>query len=362
MTENENSVVDPSVLFGGMPSAPAVAAAAPDDGIPDFLRRADDGAAAGGGNVADVAGNAGDTADSGVVDGGTEETVAPETGGPAFTTAVDDTGQTTLTVEPAHSQPEHAPPVEGDLAHDNSTNSPPPDPATREEMLKDFNRDIAAYGKDSGKGAAALPRLGLRVIRAAADGLISNEKPKDGTKSDAVRIYEKYAEQDSKHAEHSKGGMKANAAKLNALIGLGCMTTVDGVEVADRAVALREKMEGEDLKPKALFAGLVDVARAQMEEDQPLTDDAIMGALGKTVKDKTLEDEWNSIYKKVEKLVTGENPAGIKDDSDRAMKIAEQINEHIKNFAQDTVDEDRIAFCMEKGMTREQATAFVKSN
>lgn len=233
------------------------------------------------------------------------------------------------------------------------------EPLDKEEMLKDFNRDITAYGRDSGKGASALPRLGLRVVRAAADGLISTEKPKDGSKSDAVRIYEKYAEQDSKHAEHTKGGMKANAAKLNALIGLGCMTTVDGVEIASRAVALREKMEAEDMKPKPLFAGLVDVARKQMDNDTPLTDEAISEAFGKAVKDKSVAEEWAAIYKKVERLVSGENPQGLKDQSEQAIKIAELVNEHMNNFAVDGEREERIAFCMERGMTREQASEFV---
>lgn len=352
MTDNENSVVDPSILFGGSanPVTPANPPAAEiDTSIPDFLRRqSDDTVVVDAGTVAGV-----EPVGSAVVADTPEVTQSSDQAAvPQFGTAVnEDTGQTEVVVEGAHSDvPAHTP-----VGH----NQPPEDPQTREEMIKDMWKDIGAYGKASGAGAAALPRLGLRVIRAAADGLISNEKPKNGDKSDAVRIYERYAEQDSKHSEHSKGGMKANAAKLNALIGLGCMTTVDGVEVADRAVKLREKMEADDLKPKALFAGLVDVARAQMEEDQPLTDDAIMGALGKTVKDKTLAEEWAAIYKKIEKVISGENSHGIKDQSDRALKIGELVNEHINNFAQDAADEDGIAFCMERGMSRAEAKAFV---
>jgi hypothetical protein len=236
-------------------------------------------------------------------------------------------------------------------------NNPPEEPLSKEEMLKDFNKDIAAYGKDSGRGASALPRLGLRVIRAAADGLISTEKPKDGTDSDAVRIYKRYAEQDSKHAEHTKGGMKANAAKLNALIGLGSMTTVDGVDVAQRCVDLRDKMEAAEQKPKALFAGLVDVARKQMEQDTPLTDDAIEAALGKTQKEKTVADEWAAIHKKIEKLVTGEN--GVKDQTEAAVKIEEMVREHVNNFTVNAEKEELVAFCMERGMSRAQAMEFV---
>lgn len=245
--------------------------------------------------------------------------------------------------------PEHAP-----IGH----NQAPPEPMTAEDMIKAFNRDIAQLGKDSGKGAAALPRLGLRVVRAAADGLISTEKPKAGEKSDAVRIYEAYAANDSKHSEHTNGGLKANAAKLNALIGLGCMTTVDGVEVADRVVSLRDKMEEEELKPKALFAGLVDAARAQMSVDTALTDDAIREALTKTKADKTLEKEWQAINKRVEKLIAGEGPDGLKDQSESALKIGEMIHEHLNAFVDDSVKEDFVAACMERGMTRAQADEF----
>lgn len=235
-------------------------------------------------------------------------------------------------------------------------NNPPPEPLTKEQMLRDFNRDVASYGKDSGKGASALPRLGLRVIRAAYDGLISNEKPKNGAKSDAVRIYEAYTQNDSKHAEHTKGGMKANAAKLNALIGLGAMVTVDGVEVANRAVDIREKMESAEAKPKALFAGLVDVARAQMGQDTPLTDAQIEEALGKTQKEKTLAGEWEAIHKKVEKLISGENNDNLKDDSDRAEQIYGLIQEHLNNFGVNEQLEKDVAWLMERGMSREEAT------
>ena len=232
-------------------------------------------------------------------------------------------------------------------------------PLTPEEMKKEFNRDIAKLGEQSGKGSAALPRLGLRVIRAAADGLISTDKPKVG-KSDAVLIYERYASNDSKHAEHTSGGMKANAAKLNALIGLGCMTTCDGVEVANRAVAVREDMEAKELKPKPLFAGLVDVARAQLECDTPLTDEAIQAALSKKETDKSVEKEWAAIAKKIEGLVTGENPAGLRDASDGALAISKLVDDHIKQFKNQADDREMVEGLMERGHSRAAAEDTVR--
>ena len=232
-------------------------------------------------------------------------------------------------------------------------------PLSIEEMKKELQRDIAKLGEQSGKGSAALPRLGLRVVRAAADGLISTEKPKNG-KSDAVLIYERYAANDSKHAEHTSGGMKANAAKLNALIGLGCMTTCDGVEIADRAVVLRAEMETNELKPKPLFAGLVDVARAQLESDTALSDEAIKAALSKTEKDKTLEKEWAAIQKKVTSLVTGENSSGLRDTSDAAHAIAKMVDEHVSQFQNKSDDVDLVHTLMEKGHSRMSAEEIVR--
>lgn len=374
MTTNngDSPLVDPSILAGTFGGAQPQSQA-DDGGIPEFLRRTEQPDAAtdtsadhGGGDAAipdspdgavgvaehQETAEAPADADQSGVDTGQAGTHDAAGGEATFPTEMTEAGEQHTLIDPHAGDAENERAVVGG-------NQPPEEPLDREAMSKEFFKDIAAYGRDSGKGAAALPRLGLRVVRAAADGLISTEKPKNGGKSDAVIIYERYAEQDSKHADHTKGGMKANASKLNALIGLGCMTTVDGVQVADRCVALREQMEGAELKPKALFAGLVDVARAQLEQDTELTDDAIKAALTKTQKDKTLEKEWEAIEKKVDALITGEASHGLKDQSETALKIAELIHEHVKAFKVNDERDDQIAFCMERGMSRAQAEEFV---
>lgn len=233
----------------------------------------------------------------------------------------------------------------------------PADPA---EMRRDFFKDINKFGKASGEGASALGRLGLRALRAAADGVISTAKPQGGGKDDATLIYEAYTAMDSKHSEHTAGGAKANASKLRQIIGMGCMTTLsDPVAVGDRVVRIHEEMTDADLKPKAIFAALVDVAREQQASDTELTDDAIKAALTKTKADKTLEKEWEAISKKVEGLVTGENSHGLKDQSEAAIKIQELVSEHIKNYKLDGTRQERIDDMMELGYTREQAANIV---
>jgi hypothetical protein len=245
---------------------------------------------------------------------------------------------------------------QGNLTHNPQSNQP----ANPEEMRRDFFKDVNKFGKSSGEGASALGRLGLRALRAASDGVLSTAKPQGGGKDDATLVYEAYTAMDSKHAEHTPGGAKANASKLRQILGLGCMTTIsDPVAVGDRVVRIREEMEGADLKPKALFAALVDVAREQQASDTELTDDAIRGCLTKTKADKTLEKEWEAINKRIEGLVTGESSHGLKDQSETALKISQMVSEHIKNFKADGARQDMVDGLMEHGYTRAMAESIV---
>jgi len=233
----------------------------------------------------------------------------------------------------------------------------PADPA---EMRRDFFKDINKFGKASGEGASALGRLGLRALRAAADGVISTQKPQGGGKDDATLIYEAYTAMDSKHSEHTAGGAKANASKLRQIIGMGCMTTLsDPVAVGDRVVRIHQRMTDAELKPKALFAALVDVAREQQGSDSELTDAAIEACLTKTKADKTLEKEWEAIHKRVEGLVTGEASHGLKDQSETAIKIQELVAERLKQYKSDGTRADRIDAMIELGYTQAQAEAIV---
>jgi len=327
-----------------------------------------------------------------------EEDGAIPTVQPVFTTQVDEHGQTELTTEEqqyvdddpeadmpadaqatqvleqlapqeevAHSEPEpvngpnhpvqgHGEPEEEIAPHGVGHNQP----ANPEELRRDFFKDVNKFGKASGEGASALGRLGLRALRAAADGVLSTAKPQGGGKDDATLVYEAYTAMDSKHAEHTAGGAKANASKLRQVIAMGCMTTLsDPVAVGDRVVRIRERMEGADLKPKALFAALVDAAREQIASDSELTDAQIEAVCTKTKADKTLEKEWTAIQKRVEGLITGEASHGLKDTSDVAIKISDLCLERLKQYKSDETRADLIETMIEKGYTRAQAEAIV---
>ena len=122
---------------------------------------------------------------------------------------------------------------------------------------------------------------------------------------------------------------------------------------------IRDEMEAAELKPKSLFASLVDVAREQQGTDTELSDDEIRGCCTKVKADKTLEKEWEAIGKRVEALVTGSATSGLKDNSDGAVKINELIAEHIKAFKLDGKRQEMIETLMEHGYTRAMATTIV---
>lgn len=240
-----------------------------------------------------------------------------------------------------------APAAGGNLSHDNSTNQPV-------DHSKAFWKSVKSMGADAGEGSTALVRLALATIQAASDGIVSAEK-RTGSKDDAALIYEAYMSENSKKAgEFSAGGAKANASKLRQIIQCGTMTTCDPVDVFDRAVAThRDLQKDEGVKLKALYAGLVDIAREQLSCDKDLTDDQLKDTLCATPRDKTVEAELKAIQKKVDNLIEGNG--GLKHDTPEMGQIKELIAGQLQTF---TVAKDKAAFvtmAMSRGYTQAQA-------
>lgn len=247
----------------------------------------------------------------------------------------------------------HAPAAGGDLAHDNTSNQPP---MTPEEHAKAFWKSVSKLGAQSGEGSSALPKLYLAAARAADDGLISAEKTTGpGAKDDATRIYEAYCEADSKKAEHTAGGAKANASKLRQVIQAAGMTTADFVTTATKLIDRRNALVEAEVKCKALAPAIVDAAREQLKQDDDLTDDQIEDVCRVTPKERTLEEELKSIQKKVEDLVTGEGKHKLKDQDPRMIQISELIADRVKSFGVKRGDDEFIKLAVERGYTEEQA-------
>ena len=240
-----------------------------------------------------------------------------------------------------------APAAGGNLSHDNTSNQPV-------DHSKAFWKSVKSMGADAGEGSTALVRLALATVQAASDGIVSAEK-RTGSKDDAALIYEAYMSENSKKSgEFSAGGAKANASKLRQIIQCGTMTTCDPVDVFDRAVAHHRALQkDEGVKLKALYAGLVDIAREQLSCDKDLTDDQLKDALCATPRDKTVEAELKAIQKKVDNLIEGNG--GLKHDTPEMQQIKELVSSQLQTF---TAAKDRKAFidmAMARGYTEAQA-------
>jgi hypothetical protein len=191
------------------------------------------------------------------------------------------------------------------------------------DLQKIFFQDVTALGLETGLGTTALSRFGLRVIKAASDGLIEPGQ--------ATAIYQVYADA-SKSAGGTPGSIKTNASKLRKLIELGCLP--DGEQLADDAMRMRDEIE--NAKPP--FDGLVEVARQRLKATQKLSADDIKSTLTKAPpKVKSTANEWQSIAKGVTALVATAKDRELSDDDVKVVKaIRDQLNTIIAKDSEET--------------------------
>lgn len=213
--------------------------------------------------------------------------------------------------------------------------------------------DVRQFGRDDAAGGDAMPKLGLRVVQAAYDGVIDTTKDSDG-RDDAARIYEEYVKAKSKKAihNHTDGGLKANVSKLRKLVELGGSPKVDGVNVMERAYTLRGEMVAAEEKVKSAYAAYVDVARRQLEADDDLTDEEIKAAMRKGEgSEKTVLGELKRAAKILDALVTGEGKNGLKDQEEDTIAALEHVNTRITMLEYSIKREKLLADANEMGLT-----------
>lgn len=178
-----------------------------------------------------------------------------------------------------------------------------------DNRFSDLMKKVAKFGEESSLGRDSLPKLAHAVVQAAADGVLDLEtKDKNGNDC-AAQVYDKYVAAESKKAvhEHSEGGKKANVSKLRQLISVGCSTTIDAVDLMQRAFQAREAMQADDNKVKPAYPFYVEVAREQLKEKSALTQRQLERLACKDApKEKTVEGELKRAMKILEDLVTGE--------------------------------------------------------
>lgn len=200
----------------------------------------------------------------------------------------------------------------------------------------DLLKSVSKLGEEASLGRDSLPKLAHAVVKAAADGIIDLDT-KDAKGNDAAHeIYEKYASSESKKAlhEHTGGGKKANVSKVRQLIAMGCMTTIDAVEVMQSAFEARENMINDSQKVKSAYPFYIDVAREQQKSDTALTQKQLEEiSLKDAPSAKTLEGELKRALGILEGLVTGENRDKIKDADELTEAAFHAIKERLDKFA-----------------------------
>ena len=226
---------------------------------------------------------------------------------------------------------------------------------TNDTRFDDLRKEIREDGKESGKGKDALPRVALRLTRAAADGVINLDKDSDG--KDAVsKLYDDYIKSESKQAVHDKNGVKANASKWRQFVELGLNPNCDGVAVLDRAVMIRDGEFQQDAKSvKGAFPAYLDVARAQKTSDTELTDDEIRTAVRKADgKEATVEGELKRAATILDRLVTGEK--GLRDNDPSITQALELVNNRLATLLQTKRDLELQAEIAARGWTVAQTS------
>lgn len=205
--------------------------------------------------------------------------------------------------------------------------APATDARKNDKRKTDLMKQVGKLGEEASLGRDSLPKLAHAVVKAASDGVITGD--------DAEDLYNKYAAAESKKAihEHSAGGKKANVSKLKQLINMGELTTVDGVEVMQAAFEARENMIAAEEKVKPAYPFYVEVARAQLKSDVPLSKDFLEETAVKgDAAAKTVEGELKRAMKILEALVTGENRDKIKDASENTIGAFELVRERIEQL------------------------------
>jgi hypothetical protein len=229
-------------------------------------------------------------------------------------------------------------------AHDNTDNG---------GGIKSLYKDVAALGKQSALGQDALPRLALRVAKASSEGVITTDKDADG-KDDYHRIYNHYIENEAKPAAfHSPNGKKANVSKLRKVGEAASLPSVDFYDACVRAVSIHKEMRDAQQKPKPLYAGIVDMARYQIDNaDSALTDDDVRNQLGKAdPKEKTLEGELTKVAERLEKLITGEVEGIPADTDEKSVQAFELLRERLAAMMQESKLKELRAKVAEMGLT-----------
>jgi hypothetical protein len=188
----------------------------------------------------------------------------------------------------------------------------------------------AALGKDS------LPKLALAVAKAFVDGTMSFDK--DSDKQDSVdHVYDAYKKGVGAKQihEYTKDGDKVNKSKLRAIGKAAVITSVDFLNSMDKVLTLRKAELAAGNPVQGAYPALIAAARTQQKQETDLTDPQIAECVAKVAHEVTVEDELTRIYKALERVITGENKHGFKDQNEHTIAAAENLQARLATFARE---------------------------
>lgn len=242
--------------------------------------------------------------------------------------------------------------------------------------LKDAIKLAGKLGGESVKSALAKPQLYAALCRGTADGYIAEDDVKsffDAYLAGRTKVVNgnKIALGDK---EDNANSYSANLSKLNAFYKLGSLNNagvIDGPALLDAVIDRREYLFTGGRKVKPTAEALLDVAKAQVKQPTTPLSEEIMDEVicRKESEEKTLLKKLTDEYTKVYKLAAEMGDAML--DCTHIEASREALADAIraldgevpivgKKKGKDADAADMIEFAISKGMTRQQAIAFVR--
>ena len=208
--------------------------------------------------------------------------------------------------------------------------------------LKELMKAVGELGRDMANGSVALPKLGMSVLSAMDDGIITLEKDVDG-QDDVARLYRYYLDNYSQRAGKSafatinKDSFKANVWKLRTIARMAKVTACEPKDVMERGLKIHRESLAAGEKVKAPYTAMIAIAAEQAKLDRPLTDDELRDLVRPPEpKSKALIDLFDDVRKRIEGIVSGENKAKEKDTDEKVEQAYRLIERRMKELLGDT--------------------------
>ena len=202
-----------------------------------------------------------------------------------------------------------------------------------DNRLADFLSDARTYARDKASGNDAWPKMIVRTVSAAADGVV--------TPDDAEMIVNTFIEAQGKKSVHERStdSVKKTKSEIKKTIEFGGMTTIDPVDVMGRAVTIYGNIQAER---KSAVNAYLQVVRNQLKSpDYALSDSEIEQAMTKDdAKPRTIEQQLKAALKAVEAALKlneeSDNPIALEGATAAKSALESQIAnlEHAAKIAE----------------------------